>query len=163
MFKETLCVVNTGPVKLAIVVSQFNSEITTQLLEGAKAALAECSQGQGSAEVLFVPGAFEIPQTVARLLAREQDPARRAGYQGILTLGCLIKGHTDHYELLSTEVASKIAKLSVQSPIPVCFGVLATRSTHQAMERANPSELDKGGETMRALLGMVNLYGELFS
>src|SRR5687767_6348994 len=148
--------------KVAIVVSRFNEPLTAQLLEGA---LARLQQHDGQADVYWVPGAFEIPQAVAWLLSGSDTPAgqlagaaRSLGpvYAGICTLGCLIRGETDHYSVLASEVTRRLGELSLQGT-PIAFGVLTCRTPEQAAERADPAREDKGGEVMQALLEMIDL------
>jgi 6,7-dimethyl-8-ribityllumazine synthase len=151
--------------RVAIVVSRFNEPLTQQLLEGALAKLHGCD---GQADVYWVPGAFEIPQACAWLLegagsrarpeaggAPERPPS--SNYQGICTLGCLIRGETDHYSILASEVTRRLGELSTRGDVPLAFGVLTCRTLEQAQERADPQREDKGGEVMQALLEMVDL------
>ncbi|MDQ3023649.1 MAG: 6,7-dimethyl-8-ribityllumazine synthase [bacterium] len=144
---------------VAIVVSRFNEPLTQQLLDGALARLREY---EGSADVYWVPGAFEIPQACSWLLEHSSPDAQaapmvRPRYSGICTLGCLIRGETDHYSLLASEVTRRLGELSCSSQVPIAFGVLTCRTMEQAAERADPSKEDKGGEVMGALLEMIDL------
>jgi 6,7-dimethyl-8-ribityllumazine synthase len=137
-------------VRVAIVVSRFNERLTAQLLDGALAVLA---QHGGDADVFWVPGAFELPQAAAGVSVLD--------YAGVLTLGCLIKGDTDHYAVLAAEVTRRLGELSVGLDIPLCFGVLTCQTLEQAELRADPAREDKGGEVMHALLEMVALREHL--
>jgi 6,7-dimethyl-8-ribityllumazine synthase len=133
--------------RVAIVVSRFNEPLTAQLLEGA---LARLHANDGQADVYWVPGAFEMPQACAWLLQSEN-------YRGICTLGCLIRGETDHYSVLASEVTRRLGELSCSGETPIAFGVLTCRTLDQAQERADPQREDKGGEVMQALLEMIDL------
>lgn len=134
--------------RVAIVVSRFNEPLTAQLLEGA---LAKLHVQKGQADVYWVPGAFEIPQACGWLLNSDKR------YSGICTLGCLIRGETDHYGVLASEVTRRLGELSCRDEVPVAFGVLTCRTLEQAQERADPAREDKGGEVMQALLEMIDL------
>jgi len=136
-----------GGARVAIVVSRFNEPLTSQLLEGA---LAKLHEHDGQADVYWVPGAFEIPQACSWLL-------ERASYAGLCALGCLLRGETDHYSVLATEVARRLGELSVRAEMPLAFGVLTCRTLEQAEVRADPQRENKGGEVMGALLEMVDL------
>ena len=137
-----------NPVRVAIVVARFNETITTRLLEGAQEALKAHAPAGSDCDVYWVPGAFEIPQTAARL-------CNSGEYQGVLTLGALIKGGTDHYIVLAHSVGNALQQLSMTSPVPLCFGVLTCEKIEQAFDRAGGKEGNKGAETMEALLRMI--------
>lgn len=141
------------PLRIAVVVSRFNGLVTQGLLNGALAELEAVTGGIGQADVSWVPGVFEIPQLAARILRRTaQDKTWR--YSGVLTLGCLIEGETDHYRVLADEVTRRLGELSVASDIPLAFGVLTCRTAEQALARSMPGDGNKGAEAMRALLEM---------
>jgi 6,7-dimethyl-8-ribityllumazine synthase len=144
------------PVRLAVVVSRYNALVTQGLLDGALAALAEVTDGAGVADVQWVPGAFELPQVAARLLRRNATD-KTWPYRGVLALGCLIEGETDHYRVLADEVTRRLGELSIASDIPLAFGVLTCRTAEQALARSMPGPVNKGAETMRALLEMTLL------
>jgi 6,7-dimethyl-8-ribityllumazine synthase len=133
---------------VAIVVSRFNEALCAQLLEGA---LAKLHEYDGQADVYWVPGAFEIPQACNWLLAENSN------YKGICTLGCLIRGDTDHYSVLASEVTRRLGELSCAGAVPIAFGVLTCRKLEQAEERADPARENKGGEVMQSLLEMIDL------
>ena len=144
------------PVRVAIVISRYNQRFTAGLLEGALAELATVTGGAGVADGVWVPGAFEIPQAVSRILSHS-GREKVWGYRGVLALGCLIEGETDHYRILCDEVVRRLGELSVDQDIPLAFGVLTCRSLEQAHARSMPGPLNKGAETMRALLEMTLL------
>jgi 6,7-dimethyl-8-ribityllumazine synthase len=144
------------PVRVAIVVSRYNQRFTTGLLEGALTELDAVTGGSGTADGVWVPGAFEIPQAVSRILSQNAKE-KVWGYRGVLALGCLIEGETDHYRILSDEVIRRLGELSVDQDIPLSFGVLTCRTVEQAQARSMPGPLNKGAECMRALLEMTLL------
>ena len=115
--------------KVAIVVSRFNDFITGRLLEGAKDTLIRHEVEEEQIDVAYVPGAFEIP-LVAKKLARKGD------YDAVITLGCVIRGATSHYDYVCNEVAKGVSKANEVSEVPVIFGILTTESIEQAVERA---------------------------
>ncbi len=137
--------------KIGIVIPRFNDLISKELLRGALEELERHSVEECTTEVLWVAGSFEIPQACARMI-------EKGGYDGILALGCLIEGQTDHYRLLANEVAKALTNLSVAHKVPISFGVLTVRTLEQALERAGTKAGNKGGEAMLSLLEMIDLY-----
>ncbi len=135
---------------LAICVSRFNELITSQLLDGALDAMERHSSGEVDADVFWVPGAFELPTVAKRLCSTGR-------YNGVLALGALIRGGTDHYDLLAAEVTKGLANLSMQVDTPVAFGVLTCDTLEQALERAGTKSGNKGADSMVSLLELVNL------
>ena len=115
--------------KVAIVVSRFNDFITNRLLDGAKDTLVRHGVDEDNIDVAYVPGAFEIP-LVAKKLAQKND------YDAVITLGCVIRGATSHYDYVCNEVAKGVSKANDVTNTPVIFGVLTTESIEQAVERA---------------------------
>lgn len=136
--------------RLAIVVSRFNELVTSQLLGGAMDALERLATGECDTDVYWVPGSFELPSVTRRLCASGR-------YDGVLALGALIRGDTDHYELLAGEVTKGLAQVSLKSDVPVSFGVLACDTLEQALHRAGTKAGNKGAEAMMGLIEMVNL------
>ena len=139
--------------KVAIVVSRFNEEITSGLLEGARAALAEAAVRGDDIDVLHVPGAFEIPVACLRL-------ARSGRYDAVIALGCLIKGDTMHFEYIAAAASQGIMNVSTATGVPVAFGVLTTMTDAQAEERAAPGPANKGREAATAAVEMAMLFRE---
>jgi 6,7-dimethyl-8-ribityllumazine synthase len=137
-------------IRVAIVSASFNELVVNQLVEGAEDALERFSMSDCDVDVYWVPGCFEIPQTVSTLLDQAQ-------YDGILALGCLIKGETDHYHFLAEEVTRGLGSLSTISPIPICYGILTCDNLEQALHRAGSKSGNKGAESMQALIEMINL------
>ncbi len=136
---------------IAIVCSRFNELVTKELLAGALDKLERLSAEECEVDIHWVPGSFEIPGTVARLL-------KKGGYDGILALGCLIEGHTDHYRLLASEVTKGCALLAVKNDVPIGFGILTTPTLETALERAGTKAGNKGADAMESLLETIAVY-----
>lgn len=136
--------------KVAIVVSRFNDFITGRLLEGAKDTLIRHDVNQDNIDVAFVPGAFEIPLVAKKL-------ASSGNYDAIITLGCVIRGATSHYDYVCNEVAKGVSKVNDQTNVPVIFGILTTESIEQAVERAGTKAGNKGAEAAVSAIEMANL------
>ena len=140
--------------KIAIVVSRFNDFITNRLLEGAKDTLIRHDVNDSNIDVAYVPGAFEIP-LVARKLAQKKH------YDAIITLGCVIRGATSHYDYVCNEVSKGVARANDVSDTPVIFGILTTESIEQAVERAGTKAGNKGSEAAVSAIEMANLLQQL--
>ncbi|GIO23782.1 6,7-dimethyl-8-ribityllumazine synthase [Oceanobacillus sp. J11TS1] len=143
-------------IKVAITVSRFNEFITSKLLEGAKDILRRHGVREEDIDVYWVPGAFELP-----FITKQVEKTKK--YDGILTLGVVIRGATTHYDLVSNEAAKGIAHIGLHADIPVMFGVLATETIEQAIERAGTKAGNKGGEAALGLLEMVSLNKRILS
>ncbi len=137
-------------VKVGVIVSRFNSFITTKLLDGAVDAFVRHNGNKDNMTVYMVPGAFEIPMLLSKLVDKE--------YDGILCLGAVIRGATPHFDFVANETAKGIAQISLKGKIPVSFGILTTDTIEQAIERAGTKMGNKGFDAMVALLEMINLY-----
>jgi 6,7-dimethyl-8-ribityllumazine synthase len=141
-------------VRVALVVSRFNDFVTTKLLAGAEA----CLEGHGCSEsartVVWVPGAWEIPQAAQRL-------ARSGAYDAIVALGALIRGETSHFDYLAQQVSRGLGQVGLSSGVPTIFGVLTTETVEQALARAGGGSGNKGREAALAALQMVRLFREL--
>lgn len=136
--------------KVAIVVSRFNDFITNRLLDGAKDTLVRHGVEDSNIDVAYVPGAFEIPLVSKKL-------AQKGEYDAVITLGCVIRGATSHYDYVCNEVAKGVSKANDVSDIPVIFGVLTTESIEQAVERAGTKAGNKGAEAVVSAIEMANL------
>ncbi|HAR4518971.1 TPA: 6,7-dimethyl-8-ribityllumazine synthase [Staphylococcus aureus] len=136
--------------KVAIVVSRFNDFITGRLLEGAKDTLIRQDVNEDNIDVAFVPGAFEIPLVAKKL-------ASSGNYDAVITLGCVIRGATSHYDYVCNEVAKGVSKVNDQTNVPVIFGILTTESIEQAVERAGTKAGNKGAEAAVSAIEMANL------
>lgn len=140
--------------KYAIIASRFNEFIVSKLLDGAIDALKRHGVLDEEIEILWVPGAFEIP-IIARKCADKKD------IDGVICLGAVIRGSTTHYELVSNEVAKGIAQVGIQTGKPVTFGVITTENIEQAIERAGSKAGNKGAEAALTAIELVNLINEI--
>ncbi|MBE9486558.1 MAG: 6,7-dimethyl-8-ribityllumazine synthase [Desulfuromonadales bacterium] len=136
--------------RFGLIVSRFNSFICDRLLEGAIDTLTRHGAEELQLSVVRVPGAFEIP-----LLAKKM--AESGKYDAIICLGAVIRGATPHFEYVSSEVSKGVASVSLDSGLPVAFGVLTTDSVEQAIERAGTKAGNKGAEAAMSAIEMVNL------
>jgi 6,7-dimethyl-8-ribityllumazine synthase len=142
--------------RFLIVEARFYDDIGTMLLEGAQAALAEVG---AEADVLSVPGALEIP--IALAIALDRAAQKDSPYQGAIALGCIIRGETYHFEVVSNESARGLMDLGVTRKICLGNGILTVEDEAQALVRADPKQLDKGGDAARAALGLYRLKTSL--
>jgi len=137
-----------------IVVSRFNSLVTKQLLDST----LDCLQRHGASEkdvtIVYSPGSFEIPQVALRL-------ARSNSVDGIICLGCVIRGETPHFDYIASEVAKGTAEIAMQTGIPVAFGVLTTENLAQALERAGAKAGNKGWDAAMSAIELVNVSEQL--
>lgn len=145
--------VATG-LKFALVVARFNELLSTRLLAGAKDALLRHGASEGDVDVAWVPGAFEIPLVAAKL-------AESGRYDAVIALGVVIRGGTPHFEYVSAEVSKGVAKISLDSGVPVMFGVITADTIEQAVERAGTKAGNKGWEAAEAAIEMANLVKAL--
>ncbi len=136
--------------RLAIVVSRFNSFITERLLTGALDTLSRAGADDRRIEVVRVPGSFEIPVTAKAL-------AQSGRYDAIITLGCIIRGETQHFDYISAEVTRGIHLAALETGVPMAFGVLTTDTLEQAVDRAGAKSGNKGAEVALAAVEMANL------
>ena len=137
--------------KIAIISSRFNHIITDRLVEGAKDAIIRHGGSEENIDLILVPGAFEIPFALNRLLDS-------SSYDGICCLGAVIRGSTPHFDYISAETTKGIASAGMKSKIPVTYGVLTTDTIEQAIERAGSKAGNKGFEAMIGLIEMIDLY-----
>jgi 6,7-dimethyl-8-ribityllumazine synthase len=140
--------------KVAVIVGRFNEFITSKLLGGAQDALQRHGVEESDIDVIWVPGAFEIP-LVAKKLADSKK------YDAIITLGTVIRGATTHYDYVCNEVAKGVAAITLQTGIPVIFGVLTTENIEQAIERAGTKAGNKGWDAGISAIEMANLLRTL--
>ena len=136
--------------RIAIVVARFNDFVTERLLAGARDALTDAGVAEADVEVLWVPGAFEIP-----LAAEAVAAAGRV--HGVVCLGCLIKGATPHFEFIASACAHGIMAAQSKTGVPMAFGVLTTSAAEEALERSVPGPGNKGREAALATLDMARL------
>ena len=137
-------------IKIGIVASRFNEFITSKLLSGAKDALLRHNVKEDDIHTAWVPGAFEIPLVASKMAGSGQ-------YDAVICLGAVIRGSTSHYDYVCSEVSKGIAAVSLESGIPVMFGVLTTDSIEQAIERAGTKAGNKGFDCAVSAIEMVNL------
>ena len=140
--------------KIGIVAARFNEFITSKLLGGAQDALVRHGVSDEDIDVAWVPGAFEIPVVAKRM-------ALSGKYDAVLCLGAVIKGSTDHYQYVCSEVTKGIAMVSLESGLPVMFGVLTTDNIEQAIERAGTKAGNKGFDVACSAIEMVNLMRQM--
>ncbi|MGE3841231.1 MAG: 6,7-dimethyl-8-ribityllumazine synthase [Vicinamibacterales bacterium] len=141
-------------VRVAVVASRFNPEVTARLVSGARDALTAAGVLSHSIEHFAVPGAFELP-VAARLAA----DSRR--FDAIVCLGCIIRGETPHFDYISAAVAHGLTQVSVSTGVPIAFGVLTTDTPEQADARSRPDRTNKGYEAAAAALEMALLRQQL--
>ncbi len=139
--------------RFCIVISRFNDFIGSKLLSGAIDAFIRHGVKEDNIDVIWVPGAFEIP-----LFCKK---AAKKGYSAIVALGAIIKGSTPHFDYVAAELSKGIANVSLKEDIPVMFGVLTTDNIEQAIERAGTKAGNKGFEAAKAAVEVVNLIDEM--
>jgi 6,7-dimethyl-8-ribityllumazine synthase len=141
-------------IKVGIIAARFNEFITSKLLGGAVDGLMRHDVKENDIEVAWVPGAFEIPLIASKM-------AKSGKYDAVICLGAVIRGSTTHYDYVCSEVSKGIANVSLNSAIPVMFGVLTTENIEQAIERAGTKAGNKGYDCAVGAIEMVNLIREI--
>jgi len=141
---------NAGGKKFALVVSRFNDFITDRLVAGAIDALVRCGAKDDGIDLVKVPGSFEIP-----LVARKM--AEKGVYHAVVCLGAVIRGDTPHFDFVGTEVSKGIALASMETKVPVLFGIITADTLEQAIERAGTKAGNKGWHAAMAAVEMANL------
>ena len=141
-------------VKIAIIVTRFNEFITSKLLAGAMDALKRHEVPEEAIEIVWVPGAFEIPLIASKLAASKK-------YDAIICLGAVIRGATTHYDYVCSEVSKGIASVSLATGVPVMFGILTTENIEQAIERAGTKAGNKGYDCAIGAIEMINLVKQI--
>ncbi|MBQ9059878.1 MAG: 6,7-dimethyl-8-ribityllumazine synthase [Firmicutes bacterium] len=136
--------------KVAIVASRFNEIITNKLLGGAVDGLVRHGVTEDSITAVWVPGAFEIPQIAQKL-------ARSGKYDAVICIGAVIRGQTSHYDYVCNEVSKGIAQVSLQTGVPVMFGIVTTENIEQAIARAGSKAGNKGYDCALGAIEMANL------
>jgi 6,7-dimethyl-8-ribityllumazine synthase len=134
--------------RIAIAAARFNADIVDAMIRGAVAAWQRQGGEPDALTLVRTPGAFELPLAARRLAATGR-------YCAVVTLGCVIRGDTAHFDFVAGEAASGIARAAADTGVPVAFGVLTTENIEQALERASPDRMDKGGEALEAALEMA--------
>ena len=141
--------VATG-LKFGVVISRFNELLSSRLLSGAKDAIVRHGASEDDIDVAWVPGAFEIPVVASKLAASGR-------YDAVLALGVIIRGGTPHFEYIASEVSKGIAKVGMDTGVPVMFGVITADTIEQAVERSGTKAGNKGWEAAQAAIEMANL------
>ena len=141
-------------IKVGIVAARFNEFITSKLLSGAMDGLLRHDVQDADVHVAWVPGAFEIPLVASKM-------AKSGKYDAVICLGAVIRGSTSHYDYVCNEVSKGIATVSLESGVPVLFGVLTTENIEQAIERAGTKAGNKGYDCAVSASEMVNLLREM--
>lgn len=136
--------------KFALVVGRFNDFITDKLVGGALDALIRCGAKDADIKIAKVPGAFEIPLVAKKMAAKGQ-------YHAVICLGAVIRGATPHFDYVSAEVSKGVAVVSMESEVPIIFGVITTDTIEQAIERAGTKSGNKGWSAAMAAVEMANL------
>lgn len=140
--------------KFALIVSRFNSFVTERLLAGALDALQRTGAAQADIEIVRVPGSWEMPAAAAVL-------ARQKRFDAIVCLGAVIRGETPHFDYIAAEAAKGLAQVSLETGVPVAFGVLTTNTLEQAIDRAGAKSGNKGYEAAMTAIEMANLLRSL--
>jgi len=143
-------VLNAKGLKFALVVSRFNSVITERLLAGALDALARSGASDEDIEVIRIPGSWEMPVVVAQV-------ARQKRHDALIALSAVIRGDTPHYDYIAAEVAKGLGQVSLETGVPIAFGVLTTNNLEQAVDRAGAKSGNKGFDAAMSAIEMSNL------
>ena len=140
--------------KFALVVSRFNEFISSRLLEGAEDALLRHGAKEEDIEVAWTPGSFEIP-LIAQMMAQSKK------YQAVVCLGAIIRGGTPHFDYVAAEASKGVAKVSLDTGVPVIFGIITADTLEQAIERAGVKEGNMGARAATGAIEMANLLKSL--
>ena len=140
--------------KIALVAARFNSFVVEHLIKGAKEALLKHGAEETDIELFYVPGAFEIPLALKKI-------ANSGKYDGIVALGAVIRGGTPHFEYVAGECVKGITQASLDSEVPIAFGVLTVDTVNQAIDRAGDNSGNKGAEAAESAIRMINLLEQL--
>jgi 6,7-dimethyl-8-ribityllumazine synthase len=138
--------------RFGIIAARFNDEIVSGLLDGAITCLQRHGASDDAITLYRVPGAFEIPTLAAHLVAH---------HDALITLGCLLRGDTPHFDFISAQVTSELSRVSVSAQFPIAFGVITCNTREQAVERSSPGTSNKGWEAALAAIEMANLWRAL--
>jgi len=161
MLKKTEGDILTENINIGIIISRFNEPITENLLKGAIKAFKNNGLGESSIETFYVPGTFEIPSVMKKLCRQNLDKKR---IDGLLIIGCVIKGETAHFEYICESVSHSISKISYDYEMPTGFCVLTCYTPQQAHERSGmppTAENNKGYEVGLTLLEMISLMNKI--
>lgn len=142
---------NGSGIKVAIIVSRFNGFVTERLLSGAMDGLSRHGVSENDVDVFRCPGAFEIPSVAKRIIENKKHNA-------VICLGAVIRGETPHFDYVAGESARGVGELSLDSGIPVIYGILTTDTVEQAVDRAGGKSGNKGYDAAVSAIEMVNLF-----
>ena len=145
---------NESEAKIGIVASRFNEIITSKLIDGVADGLSRHGVNLDTVDLAWVPGAFEVPVTAKKM-------AESGKYDAVICLGAVIRGETDHYEHVATEVTKGIAQVSLSAGIPVLYGILTTDTVEQALNRAGLKSGNKGFECALDALELASLFKKI--
>ncbi|CCI85519.1 6,7-dimethyl-8-ribityllumazine synthase [Lactobacillus pasteurii DSM 23907 = CRBIP 24.76] len=140
--------------KIAIVASKFNEIVTHHLVDGATNTLKQFGVNPDDIDIYWVPGAFEIGFTA-------QKVAQSGKYDGVMTLGAVIKGETDHYGMIIQNITNAIMQINLEGKVPVTFGILTTDNIDQALQRSGLKAGNEGSSTAQSLLEMISLNKQI--
>jgi len=140
--------------KFALVVSRFNEFITSKLLDGARDALLRHGTAEADIDVYWTPGSFEIPLVAKRI-------AQKGGHAAVICLGAVIRGGTPHFEYVASEVAKGIAAVSLETGVPVIYGIITADNIEQAVERAGTKMGNKGFDAALSAMEMADLLRQV--
>ena len=144
---------------IAIVVSRFNEFITDKLLKGAMECYVKHGGKKDQIDIVYTPGSFEIPILLKNLSAKKKESKPK--YDGLIAIGCVIKGETSHYDHVANLSAQGVLSTALKENIPISFGILTTENTQQAMDRAGIKLGNKGWEACLSLLETINVIRSL--
>jgi 6,7-dimethyl-8-ribityllumazine synthase len=147
---------NAEGLRFAVIASRFNDEIVDGLLRGALDCLSRHGAADDAISVYRVPGAFEIPTLTAKLIDV-------GGVDAIVTLGCLLRGDTPHFDFISAQVTNDLSRVATEAKFPVAFGVITCNTLEQAVERSSAGSGNKGWDAALAAIEMANLWRALRS
>jgi 6,7-dimethyl-8-ribityllumazine synthase len=142
--------------RIGIIASRFNDEIVSGLLDGALTCLTRHGASDDDVALFRVPGAFEIPMLAAKLVSLRM-------FDAIVTLGCLLKGDTPHFDFISAQVTNDLSRVAVEARSPVAFGVITCNTYEQAVERSSQGPGNKGWEAALAAIEMANLWKQVMA
>lgn len=142
---------NASGLKFGVVVSRFNNFITDKMVEGALDCMGRHGANPDDQTVAYVPGSLEIPSAARRL-------ADSGKYDAVICVGAVIRGHTPHFDYVAAESAKGVAKLGMDSKVPVIYGIITADTLEQAIERAGTKSGNKGWDAALAAIEMVNLF-----
>ena len=140
--------------RIGVIASRFNDEIVSGLIDGALTCLERHGASGDDVSLYRVPGAFEIPTLAAKLVSLDS-------FDALVTLGCLLKGDTPHFDFISSQVTNDLSRVAVDARFPVAFGVITCNTYEQAVERSSPGPANKGWEAALAAIEMANLFKQI--